>query len=593
MKKIKLMAIVPYEGLAEVVNKVAEHYADAVDTSVKVGNLQHGLVLGEQAQRDGYDVIISRGGTAELLVKNLLVPVVNIETSGYDYMRAIKLATAISGRKAIVGYSYVTNPAQSVIPLLDADICVKTVQTHDEIQPVLKKLLAEGYRLVIGDVATHRAAKELGMNAILVNSGEESVASAFDTVLWLMRSFHGLKSRAGAMERILESSPVTVAVIGQNGALNYGSRPMEEIGLSVEELSRYCSPSVQEEPRRFILKKNGWVYNIDAAWDEDAIGGAGYIFQILDHRLDSGELHGVEIRSFLASMQGVAELFKLSGLYPSETVEEAIRLSASPSPLAITGRAGIGKYQLAECIHRYGERWQLPFVCFDCGDIDPADALDKLKPNEEGSALRDGATLCFKNVDRLCPEQQYSLYTRLTEFSPGKWRLIATSCRSMTEEGGADKYLAELFGLRLHIPTIKYTAKDMERFVNLNIAEFNSSCGKQIVGLTPDAMELLLSCSWESDFEGLRQTVGQLVLMAKSPYIFAEEVKRTIENRNPTPTERELRLNGTLAEIELEVINRVLKEERGNLSKTAARLGIGRSTLWRKLGRAEKEQNKD
>lgn len=597
MKKIKLLAIVPYEGLAEMVGTVAKKYEDIVETAIRVGDLQRGLDCGLQAERDGYDVVVSRGGTAELLLRNLSVPVVNIEVSGYDYMRAIKMATAIPGLKAIVGYSSITNHARSVAVLLDADIRIETVQSPEEIQQRLKSLIAANCGLVIGDVATYRVAREMGMNAMLITSGEESITSAFETSVWLMRSFGRLKSRTAKYESLLRSSQTVMAIIDAKERLRFESRPLESIGLSAEDLLPLLQPAPQEYRGNLVLQREDGLYNINIVPERDETGETYYLFDILHKALgETPRLRGVQIENFRVHMRGAAELFDASGIFDADTVRDAIAFSQAGQPVLITGKPGIGKVQIAKCMHRYSERWSTPFVQINCGVTDPSKALEALGLDDPSSALSCGATLCLAELDRLSPAQQESLRAALAGMDMERFHLAATSRRPLRHlDGPGDdiSVLEQFFPLRLHIPSSGRTGRDMERFVNLNIIAFNSKYGKQIVGMEGEAMKQLLQYPWGADFEGLRRAVGQMVLLAQSELITASDVQHVMGSSYPAQEDSDVSLKGTLAEIEMRIICGVLREEKGNYSRTAARLGIGRSTLWRKLGNTGEAKKKD
>ena len=136
-KKTKVLLIAPYEGLKEAVLGVLPQYQDKLELTMSLGDLTSGVQRAQTAQTQGYDVIISRGGTAELIARNVPLPVINIEISGYDYLRAIKLAENIRGRKAFVGFPYITARARSVNELLCTNVDIFTIHTAEEIAPLL------------------------------------------------------------------------------------------------------------------------------------------------------------------------------------------------------------------------------------------------------------------------------------------------------------------------------------------------------------------------------------------------------------------------------------------------------------------------
>lgn len=143
-KKTKVLLIAPYEGLKEAVLGVLPQYQDKLELTMSLGDLTSGVQQAQTAQTQGYDVIISRGGTAELIARNVPLPVINIEISGYDYLRAIKLAENIRGRKAFVGFPYITARARSVNELLCTNVDIFTIHTAEEIAPLLKSWRARG-----------------------------------------------------------------------------------------------------------------------------------------------------------------------------------------------------------------------------------------------------------------------------------------------------------------------------------------------------------------------------------------------------------------------------------------------------------------
>ena len=78
------------------------------------------------------------------------------------------------------------------------------------------------------------------------------------------------------------------------------------------------------------------------------------------------------------------------------------------------------------------------------------------------------------------------------------------------------------------------------------------------------------------------------MLSAEGPSLHHMDVERVLRARDAVHTDSGVATTGTLEEIELRIIEKVLEEENGNVSRAAARLNIGRSTLWRKL----KEKNR-
>jgi len=133
---------------------------------------------------EDYDVIISRGGTAQLIQGFTDIPVIAIRLSVYDVLRAIKMAENYSSLYAIVGFPSITEPAHTLCDLLGHNLDIITVHSTEEAEVALDRLRQGGYKIVVSDVVTHTIALRNGMTAFLITSGMESLHTATSAALW-------------------------------------------------------------------------------------------------------------------------------------------------------------------------------------------------------------------------------------------------------------------------------------------------------------------------------------------------------------------------------------------------------------------------
>ena len=106
----------------------------------------------------------------------------------------------------------------------------------------------------------------------------------------------------------------------------------------------------------------------------------------------------------------------------------------------------------------------------------------------------------------------------------------------------------------------------------------------QVIGFDEDALTTLKEYSWLFNIDQLKQVIRELLISSDSEYITRQNVERILQKYRSTWLENsDLNLNLSLAEIELQIIRRVLKDEKGNQVRAAERLGISRSTMWRRL----------
>ena len=587
MEKVRALVIAPYAGLRETVNAISGFYRSQLDVSVVLGDLGSGVMQARKAEEEGFDVIISRGGTAELISQNVSLPVVNIEISGYDYMRSIRLAGNISGPKALVGFSYITEDASSVNTLLQTDVEINTVRSLEEISPMLTRLTAQGCELIIGDVSTCRTAEELGIPSLLLQSGEESVRSALENAIKLVRAYSGKLEQLDLLKQALSQGNEHIIVMDSVGNILFHSADLVRFSLSAGDLERLFEDTEDSLDREIVLLREGGTLRI--SWQGLSQGRkAYYLHWIQSERRQQN--NGIYVTNFKVRPV-VNEFSKKSSIYDEKTSRIARSFCACQDSVLITGDFGVGKSDMALAIHRNSSRWMVPFIQIDCAIAKAQNSTEWLKAVSE--KLEKGACVCFENVDSLEKKGQMQILETVQNLSGKKCRFMATASseiRVMAREGSFDRRLLQILGeLSLHIPNLKESHKDLERIVGIDIIDANARLGKQIAGVEPEGMEMIKNHTWQQNFAELRQALYQMVLLTNGTYITEETVRETLASREVSKPSG-ISLQGSLKEIELRIIRQVLEEENGVISRAAERLNVGRSTLWRKLRDADKQQ---
>lgn len=121
--RYRVLGIAPYEGMKKLMSDLVEDYPE-IDLTLFVGDLEEGLEIAHSNFHGSYDVVISRGGTAKMLRRNLPLPVVEIPVSMYDLLCSLKLAgaSARAGKVSMVAFDNITANARLLCNLLDYDI---------------------------------------------------------------------------------------------------------------------------------------------------------------------------------------------------------------------------------------------------------------------------------------------------------------------------------------------------------------------------------------------------------------------------------------------------------------------------------------
>ena len=152
-------------------------------------------------------------------------------------------------------------------------------------------------------------------------------------------------------------------------------------------------------------------------------------------------------------------------------------------------------------------------------------------------------------------------------------------------------FVEHLGCLVLYLPPMRQYAAQIPAAANMCLSNLNIELAKQLLGLEPGSVQLLRDFDWPGNHAQFQRILRELAIMTDGPYITQADTARILQREHTaisTDHEAEnvgltLNLEGTLEQINREIIKRVLEEENGNQSRTARRLGISRTTLWRML----------
>lgn len=322
------------------------------------------------------------------------------------------------------------------------------------------------------------------------------------------------------------------------------------------------------------------------------------------------------------------------------------KAAKSPIPVLIEGETGTGKELVARIIQGSSERAGKPFVTVNCGAIPPNLVESVLFGHKKGAftgAVADqagkfaeahGGTLFLDEVGELPLDTQVKLLRALQEGEiepvgagrPEKVnvRLISATNRRLLNLAKSGEFREDLFYrlnvFPIYVPPLRERMEDLTALVSHFIARFAAEAGKRILGMTPAAHDLLAGYDWPGNVRQLENAVYRAVVLADAAFLEADdfpqilaqaagrdEASRAIEQApvlaapvhiDSAPArlraepavqpmqDRFLTASGDLlplADIEREAIAFAIDYHGGRMSRVARALGIGRSTLYRKL----------
>jgi len=322
------------------------------------------------------------------------------------------------------------------------------------------------------------------------------------------------------------------------------------------------------------------------------------------------------------------------------------KVAKSNIPVLIEGESGTGKELVARIIQGTGDRAGRPFVTVNCGAIPPNLVESVLFGHKKGAftgahadqpgkfAEAHGGTLLLDEVGELPLETQVKLLRALQEGEiepvgasrPEKVnvRLISATNRRLLNLAKSGEFREDLFYrlnvFPIYVPPLRERLEDLPALINHFIARFSAEAGKRVLGVSPAVTELLGKYDWPGNVRQLENAVYRAIVLSDSafletqdfPQVLAqaagrEEALRSVEKvveltepvhidavvaRSPIapepPAARDRFLSDSgelqqLSDIERQAIAFAIEHHGGRMSRVARALGIGRSTLYRKL----------
>lgn len=578
--KIRVKAITPYEGLRQLILKSAPRYPD-YEISVEFGNITDCGPKVKRAIQEGYEVILSRGGTAQMIQENFEIPSVNIGVSGYDILRTMRLAQNYSGKKAILGFESITHGCRSICELLEEDMEIYTIQSFGEVREILEFLKDRGISTVIGDTITVNNAEKLGLTSILLTSGRESVQAALDQAGQYVRYIRAGRDRADFLERVMRQCPAAAAVYSEKSDLIFADKRLENASPLLEKLSELAEPASHGSEYFGVLSAGEQKrFRVTGKTLDQAEGTAAFFCQ----ETEAQQMEGLGFLSPSELKKAPCGMFSTANQALRESMDRLRQLAKTGSPVLLEGEPGTGKDTLAAILCRtHSETSAL--IPIDCARIAPDVLREVLEGTHPYLLGLPEYTLHFRHFDRIGSEQQEELircWPRIRE----RFLIFSaeTSIESRIGRGNFQDTLYRMIApVRVWIPPLRQRKEDLHSLSILIIGKINEKLGRQIVGLDKQAAHLIEEYQWEGNFTQLEHVLEHAAELSTGLYLTRKEIAPLLSEEPEVRRFIDILPDKTLSEMEKEIIAAVFRDEGMNQVRTAARLGISRTTLWRYL----------
>jgi DNA-binding NtrC family response regulator len=336
-----------------------------------------------------------------------------------------------------------------------------------------------------------------------------------------------------------------------------------------------------------------------------------------DHRVRTTVRRAIERRQLVRRNRELEQQLRERGAGPeligrSPRMRALARMIASlghnESHVLIRGESGTGKEIVARALHAASPRAGRRFVPVDCGALPESIIESELFGHAKGAftgatgapglfRVANGGTLFLDEIGELPAAVQVKLLRALQEKEvrpvgsaesvPVDLRIVAATHRDLERMIAEGAFRTDLFYrldvVRIEIPPLRERREDVPLLVSHFIAK-HARRAHPISGIEDDALELLCAHDWPGNVRELENVIESALALAPGPRVRAADLPR--ERRAPSRSDRPaVALPLSLARYECAALERALAEAHGDARTAARLLGIGRSTLYRKLGR--------
>ena len=284
-------------------------------------------------------------------------------------------------------------------------------------------------------------------------------------------------------------------------------------------------------------------------------------------------------------------------------------ISESDSTVLIEGPSGSGKELFARAIHTLSLRRDRPFITVNCAALPDTLLESELFGYKKGAftdARRDkpgrfdaaqGGTLFLDEIGEISLSLQVKLLRVLQEkvFEPlgctssvkADVRIIAASNRNLRDQMAKGRFRDDLYYrlnvINLHIPPLVERKEDIPLLVNHLIARLNAEKGRNVSGVTPDTLSILMEYGYPGNVRELENIIERAFILCKGAVIDLAVLPREILPPEMEAPEESTGNSDPLKAAEAKVIQLALARHQGHRERTARMLGIHRTTLIRKM----------
>ena len=284
------------------------------------------------------------------------------------------------------------------------------------------------------------------------------------------------------------------------------------------------------------------------------------------------------------------------------------KVAPAKASVLSTGESGVGKELVANAIHNLSGRKDKAFIKVHCAALSESLLESELFGHEKGAytgadsmqkgrfELAHGGTIFLDEIGEINQNVQIKILRVLQEKTFERVggeksisvdvRIVAATNKNLEEEVKAGRFREDLYYrlnvVHLKVPSLKERKDDLPLLIDSFIKKFAAENEKEIIGIDSKAKAALLKYDWPGNIRQLQNCIESSVVMSNGKQIKLEDLPLSVSEYTGQEA-ISIPMGISLEDAEKIIIMQNLSANKGNKSKTADILGIGRKTLHRKL----------
>ena len=314
------------------------------------------------------------------------------------------------------------------------------------------------------------------------------------------------------------------------------------------------------------------------------------------------------LRDELERTLGVRKIIGQSAVM-RDTLELVDQVAPSSATVLVTGESGTGKELIARAIHSGSSRHSKPFVAINCAAIPDSILESELFGYERGAFTgavqrREGrferahqGTLFLDEIGEMAPHVQVKLLRVLQEGEIERLggshpiqvdcRIVAATNRDLAVEVQEGRFREDLYYrlnvITVELPPLRERPEDVPLLAHHFLTKYAEKNGKDMLGITTDAMSLLTGYKWQGNVRELENVIERAVVLAKGGQVTVAELPSGVRTGSSSTRTLSIPLGTPLEDVEKQLITETLRITKGDKRLAAQMLGIATRTIYRKL----------